>query len=99
MDYGHNTSINVYEIDYKPQTIAETPVNHTDHFELKQRELYFSRNTDLEMIISSIYGSFDSNVPVHIDYSSLDPGILGTYQILLAHGGMTDILMIHISGD
>ena len=83
----------------KPDNIPDT-INTNNHpssnFTLNRSSLSYPIDTDLNRIISDIYSSFISNVAVSIDYSMLNPGAIGSYEIYLNHEGINDVMVVSI---
>ena len=77
--------------------ITETINNqNTTNFTLLRNSLSYPIDTDINKIISDIYSSFTSSVVVNIDFSLLNPGSIGNYEIYLNHEGTNDILTVNI---
>lgn len=92
---SNNISSDNTESYIQPDNIHADTHTH-NNFTLNRSSLSYPIDTDLNKIISDIYSSFVSEVAVSIDYSMLNPGAVGSYEIYLNHEGIDDVMVVSI---
>ena len=92
---SNNISSDNTESYIQPDNIHTDTHTH-NNFTLNRSSLSYPIDTDLNRIISDIYSSFVSEVAVSIDYSMLNPGAVGSYEIYLNHEGIDDVMVVSI---
>ena len=84
------------QIEQDTQSNEIEYIEEADYFRLRRESFSFEEGTDLSDIIAVLKDQVDTNLPVTIDYSALNPNQIGQYTIFFISSSQKYPFLIEI---